>query len=96
MPIVADRRLYLTRDKLRVVEEGDPEMGYLFVAPGHVISDTDANKFGLDVGYEPKSEPEVKPADEVESKMSDDIEDKMVEVSENKTTKRRRGRKSKD
>ncbi len=112
MPMVVDRRLYLTRDKSRIVEEGDPSAGYLFAAPGHVISDADAERYDLceEPEPEPELEPEPEPSDEVGSKMSDDIEDKMAPEPENKVvtqvrdlveeinkkTKRRRKRKSKD
>ncbi len=43
----ADRRLYLTADRLRLVEEGNPESAFLFVAPGQSISAADAARFGL-------------------------------------------------
>lgn len=46
--VVADRRLYLTADKARIVEEGDAEAAYLFATPGTPISQEDVTRFGLD------------------------------------------------
>lgn len=45
--MIADRRLYLTADKSRVVEEGDPEAAFLFTTPGKTISDADVERYGL-------------------------------------------------
>lgn len=43
----ADRWLYLTLDKSRVVEEGDPEARFLLLAPGHEMLERDAERYGL-------------------------------------------------
>lgn len=43
----ADRRLWLTADRERVVEEGDPEAAFLFATPGKDISDEDVERYGL-------------------------------------------------
>lgn len=45
--LVADRRLFLTADKTRVVEEGDAEAAYLFATPGSPIALEDATRYGL-------------------------------------------------
>jgi len=43
-----DRRLYLNRDKSRVVEEGDVTSGFLFATAGGHIEATDAAKYNLE------------------------------------------------
>lgn len=62
--MIADRKLYLTADRERVVEEGDPEAAFLFVTPGKEISAADAEKYGL----EQKAKAEAKQADEPANK----------------------------
>ena len=47
MPQTTDRRLYLTTDKSRVVEDGDAEATFLFAAEGDEISDDDVKKYGI-------------------------------------------------
>lgn len=56
--IVADRRLYVTRDRdsavdaqpgARIVEEGDPDAAFLLAAEGDVIPDIKAQELGLAV-----------------------------------------------
>ena len=61
----ADRKLYLTADRTRVVEEGDPEAAFLFATPGKEISDADAEKYGLKPAKPaaPAEEKEAAPAD---------------------------------
>lgn len=73
MSFVADRRLYLTKAKDRVVEETDPEAAYLFVVPGHVISEADMIRFDL------FPQPEVEDALAFhEDELDDDYEDDTV------------------
>ncbi len=43
----ADRRLFLTADRSRVVEEGDPHARFLFARPGTRIRAADAERYGL-------------------------------------------------
>lgn len=43
----SDRRLYLSADKQRVVEEGDPDAAFLFAGVGGEILPDDANRYGL-------------------------------------------------
>ncbi|MGE4163872.1 MAG: hypothetical protein AB7G23_19260 [Vicinamibacterales bacterium] len=45
--LVADRRLCLTADRGRMVEERDPEAAYLLAAPGDIISAADVARYGL-------------------------------------------------
>lgn len=44
---VSDRRLCLTKDKSRVVEETDPEAATLLVGAGCILPAADAEKYGL-------------------------------------------------
>lgn len=49
--ITTDRRLWLTEDKSRVVEDGDPEARWLWSpGPGHEVSKKEASS----VGYKAK------------------------------------------
>ena len=41
------RRLWLTADKSRLVEEGDPDAATLFCGPRDGISEADAERFGI-------------------------------------------------
>lgn len=47
MPYKADRRLYLNGDKSRVVEEGDPEAAFLYLAEGQSAPLAEARGYGL-------------------------------------------------
>ena len=47
--LLADRRLYLTRDESRVVEEGSPEAAFLFATPGTIVPAADADRLGLNL-----------------------------------------------
>lgn len=53
--VVIERRLYLTKDRKRVVEEGDPEGYWLWAAPGQAVERSEAERLGAI-----KTEPEVK------------------------------------
>ena len=44
---VADRRLYLTKGRERVVEAGDPEAKSLLVGKGAKVTDADCKQYGL-------------------------------------------------
>ena len=44
---VSDRRLYLTADRKKVVEEGDEDAAFLLVGEGGTVSEEDANKYNL-------------------------------------------------
>lgn len=85
--IVADRRLWLTADRARVVEDGDPEARFLFCGPGRRISPADAEKYGL-VAIAPKERS--KPAD----KMQEIVANKAVAIEGHEdVTPKSRGRK---
>ncbi len=43
----SDRRLYLTADKARVVDEGDAEAAFLLVGEGGELPEEEAEKYGL-------------------------------------------------
>lgn len=55
----SDRRLWLTADKQRVVEDGDPEAAFQYTTPGITISMLEAIRYGL----APTSKAASKPAD---------------------------------
>lgn len=44
--VKADRHLYLTADRTRVVEEGDPDSHTLWVSPGYSVPVEDAERLG--------------------------------------------------
>ena len=44
--MIADRRLFLTSDRQRIVEEGDPEAAFLYVAQGGEYDEADARRKG--------------------------------------------------
>lgn len=48
MAFKCDRRLFLTKDKSRVVEDGDVMSGFLFASEGGGISPADAAAFDLE------------------------------------------------
>lgn len=47
MPYLADRRLCLTADKSTIVEESDARAAFLLAGEGGMVSDTDAERYGL-------------------------------------------------
>jgi hypothetical protein len=62
----ADRRLWLTSDRSRAVEDGDPEAAFQLVAPGQQITERDAKKYGLLVEKAAEA-----PTEKVKSKPAD-------------------------
>jgi hypothetical protein len=44
--VIADRSLYLTSDRKRLVEEGSPDAAFLFVAPGDYYDERMAKEMG--------------------------------------------------
>jgi hypothetical protein len=70
-----DRHLYLTEDKTRVVEEGDPAGRWLWAAPGRVVPLEQAKRLGA------IKEPE---ADEEVAEVKQPAENKMAAPKENK------------
>jgi hypothetical protein len=73
---IADRRLWLTLDRTRVVEEGDPDAAFLLAPPGTVIEPSDVARLGLTArdgrivlpGAAPEKEPEAEPKPVAEAK----------------------------
>lgn len=61
--MIADRRLWLTADRDRVVEEGDPDAAFLFVTPGKTVPDAEAARLGLTKGSKASAKAEDKQAD---------------------------------
>jgi len=47
--MIADRRLYLTADRSRIVQEGDPLAAFLFVSPGQEYDHEEAERLGYKV-----------------------------------------------
>jgi hypothetical protein len=45
--IIADRRLYVTADRSRLVEDGDGAAAFLLAPPGTEIDPTDVKRLGL-------------------------------------------------
>lgn len=48
MGIVLDRPLYLTADKSKIVEEGDPLARFVLGGKGSEVNDADAKLYGLE------------------------------------------------
>lgn len=64
---VADRHLYLTEDRSRVVEEGDPDGRWLWASPGQEVKRRDAEQLGALKTDQPepeKDEPDPQPEPE--------------------------------
>jgi hypothetical protein len=79
--VIAERRLFLTADQERVVEEGDPAAAFLFAAPGDDISDEDAEKYGLNA-----------PAPKAPTKEAPKPEDKQAAAPANKARAARKAK----
>jgi hypothetical protein len=84
-----DRHLYLTKDKDRVVEEGDPASRWLWATPGQMVPLAEAERLGA-----------VKPDSEAES-VDDDAEQadapaKRRTPAQNKQRKPRENKSTKD
>lgn len=67
---VADRRLWLTAERDRLVEDGDPAAAFLFCAPGQPVAMEEARRFGL-VDPKPKAKAVEKPEDKAASPPAD-------------------------
>lgn len=87
MSFQCDRRLYLSRDKSRVCEEGDPDAGWLFANKGGAISPVDVAAFGLEWADGKVILP-ASPAAEVAPKAAKKSEDKAAKKSADKATAR--------
>ena len=78
----ADRRLWLTADRSRVVEEGDPAAATLFCSVGRAISTADAERLNISQGSDGKLSI---------TKKKKAPEDKMKAAPEDKATKKKKG-----
>lgn len=47
--IISDRRLWLTKGRDHVVEDGDPAARFLLAGPGSMVSKAEAERLGLTV-----------------------------------------------
>jgi hypothetical protein len=54
--VIIDRRLCLTEDKSRVVDETSPDARWLWAIPGHVVDRAEAEQLGA---LKPVAQPEV-------------------------------------
>ena len=82
---VADRRLWLTADKSKAVEDGDPRAAFLLCTPGRSIPRPQAEALGL-VKPPVVPKPEVKEAE----KPADKAQTKPVTKEKKKPARRKR------
>lgn len=103
-PLVADRRLLLTADNLRVVEDHDPEGRYLLVGKGCEVNPREVERLGLvkvggrvEVkkadGSTPVMKPEPPAEPEPDLKEKAQPEDKELEKPADKSRFKRRKKK---
>ncbi len=81
--MISNKRIFVNKDKSKIVEEGSEEAAFLLVGEGAEISDEDIEKYELKKGkdYEDETEEEIANDSESES----DVESKAVESApENK------------
>jgi hypothetical protein len=78
--VIIDRRLCLTEDKSRVVDENDPDARWLWAIPGHVVDRAEAERLGA---LEPPRRKPGRPAGSG-TKKAEPAEDKSVTPAENK------------
>lgn len=88
--MIADRNLYLTADKERVVEEGDPAAAFMFYSKGKEIPDDEAGRYGL---LAPAAPPEPEPA--AEEKQAEPADNKQAAAPANKARKAAKSAKKK-
>ena len=53
--MISDKRLYLTADRSRVVDENSPDAAYLLVGAGCELNDAVARQYGLLDKFEAKA-----------------------------------------
>lgn len=58
--VIIDRRLCLTEDRSRVVDETDPAARWLWAIPGHVVDRAEAERLGA---LKPAAKPEPEPTE---------------------------------
>ncbi len=76
--LISDRRLWLTADKSRVVEEGDRDAATLLAAQGRKVSPDDQKQFGISEG----------PGGKLMLKQKAKPEDKAKKAPEDKSRKK--------
>ena len=86
-----DRRLWLTADKARVVEDGDRAAAFLWHIAGETVTAAEAARVGFGVQPDPEPEEEVtEPDPEPEAKMVDAPPNKaVIAAPENKRARKR-------
>jgi hypothetical protein len=82
--MIADRNLYLTADRERVVEEDDPAAAFMFYSKGKEIPDAEAERYGLDA---PAPEPEPEPEAPAAKQKAVESENKKAAAPANKARK---------
>ena len=97
--LVADRRLLLTADKSRMVEEGDLAAAFLLASPGTTIPAAEVKRLGLSadkdnrvvqLAAEPEPDTEVKELPKPEDKQRTKPADKSVTKPATKRRSKRR------
>lgn len=84
-PLTADRRLYLSADRQRVLEEGDPAAAYLLAGVGGEIVPSEAARLGLAVvNGRLEQRPAFKAAEPAEDKQAEKPADKALVSAEDK------------
>lgn len=89
---ISDRRIFVTADRTRIVDESDPEATFLLVAKGGSLDDATAAQYGLTelpsaklaLSASGSSLPEADGASSDEMKAENLAENKAVEPGENK------------
>lgn len=77
--ITVDRKLWLTHDKTRLVEDGDPAAAFLWAVPGDEVTEAQARE----VGYKP-AKGRTRDEPEAEAKAQEPAQNKAKGPSENK------------
>jgi hypothetical protein len=91
--LLSDRNLYLTADRLRVVEEDDTDQRSLLVGKGCELDRAAAERYGIEPDEDGRLVVvEVKEAEPGEDKQAEASENKAVIPPENKRRKARRKR----
>ncbi len=77
--VILDRRLYLTEDRSRLVEDGDPAARWLYGVKDQRVNAAEAER----LGYRPRSAKQEEPAEDKEVK-KESIPDKAVRPTKKK------------
>jgi hypothetical protein len=90
----ADRRLWETADRSRVVEDGDPEAAFLLCIPGDEIPEEQAKRYGLLKGNDagPREEPtaEGKPSESADEQPAAEEQQEKKAIEPHSRRKQRR------